>query len=872
MFNLEKEIIKWLKPFHKQRAFDEGSIHEMEMHLRDHIEDLIAQGLSERDAFQRAVEEFGDVKPLANDEYLNIKRKTTLRSILFRTMLSNYFKTTLRSMMKNPLSSFINIFGLAVAIGACMVTYAFINFDMGIDRFHENKDEVFLSTYVVNREGKEVQYGNAPAPLAEMIRDDFSVIEKVSRVHDGNAVVKYGDNVFHESVRYVDPAFLEMFTFPLKWGATSSLNDMNSIILSEEMSQKYFGDENPVGQEIKVIVGNDLYKVFKVAGVAKEFPKSRIIDFSFLTNIENMKVLYPSFDFHSWKKQLNATFIQVKRPEDLATIKGKMEKYKRYQNEVESDWPISSFDFVSLHDLHLTSDQIKNDISYDASEEGRVALPFIAGFILALACFNYLNIAIVSAAKRLKEIGMRKVIGASKRLIIFQFIAENLLLTFIAGIIGFILAVTIFLPWFAAFSDISSEFDLLDGNMWLTLFSILLFTGIASGVYPAFYISKFQVVKIFKGSVKFGKKNLATKIFLTAQLILTCVGIGFAVIFAQNTYYQENRGWGYGQKEVLYAEVQESSDLEKLKSEMVKEPGVISAAGSKHHLSKRYETTVVHLPNHQYEVHELAVGTNYLETLDVSLKEGRLFNKNQESDKKSLVVNETFVQNLALNQPIGMQVKIDSIPYQIVGVVEDFHFNNFYYELSPTIFTLADEEAHRFLTLKVTDQSKVASYKALLKTWSALFPEKPFNGGFQEDSWVGFYEELDTMQRFTRAIAIVFVLLASLGLYGLIQLNIKGRVREFSIRKTLGAAPGNLTKNVVNQYLIIFGIAIVLGIPAAHVMNTAMLEMMFEDPLPYGYLGSIISAVLLIFVLAAVIAAQVRKLSKANPVEGLKVE
>lgn len=872
MFSLEKEISQWLKSFRKQRAFDEGSIQEMEMHLRDHVEDLIAQDLSEKEAFQAAIKEFGEINQVAKDEYSNIKRKTTIRSILFRTMLNNYFKTTLRSMMKNPLSSFINVFGLAVAIGACMVTYAFIDFDLGIDRFHENKDEIFLTTYNVNREGKIERYGNAPAPLAAMLKNDLSNIKNVTRVHDGNAVVKYGDNVFHENLRYVDPAFLEMFSFPLKWGVASSLNDVNSIILSEEMSMKYFGEENPVGKELKVILGKGISKVFKIAGVAQKFPKARIIDFTFLTNIENMNIFYPSFDFHDWKKQVDATFIQVKNPSDIATLRGRMGKYKDFQNEVESDWPISSFGFISLHDLHLASDEIKNDISYDASDEGRVGLPIITGFILALACFNYLNIAIVSAAKRLKEIGMRKVIGASKRLIVIQFLAENLLLTFIAGIIGFILAATVFLPWFSSFSDISSEFDLLDPNLWLALLVILLFTGIASGIYPAFYISKFQAINIFKGSVKFGKKNLATKIFLTIQLILTCVGIGFAVIFAQNSWYQGSREWGYNQKEILFAEVNEASDLQKLKTEMEKEAGVIAVAGSRHHLSKRFATTIVHLPDHQYEVQELAVGAGYFETIDLDLKEGRFFNLNQESDKKSLVVNETFVNNLALDQPLGTQVKIDSVQFQIVGVVKDFHFNNFYYELRPMIFSLADEKTQLFLTLKVAEKSKVASYKALQAAWIDLFPETPFNGGFQEDTWVGFYEDLNTMQRFTRATAMVFVLLASLGLYGLIQLNIKGRIREFSIRKTLGARARNLASNIVKQYLVIFGIAIILGIPAAHILNSAMLGMMFADPLPYGYLGAVLSAILLIGVLAAVITTQVRKVTKSNPVEGLKVE
>ena len=872
MFKLEDAISNWLKSLRKFRAFDEGAIQEIELHIRDNIEDLVSQGMSEEDAFREAKSAFGELSSIATEEYSNIKRKTTFRSILFRTMLNNYFKTTLRSMMKSPLSSFINVFGLATAIGACLVTYAFINFDYSIDRFHENTDKIFLSTYYVDREGTLERYGNSPAPLATLLKNDLPSIEKITRVHDGSAVIKYGDNVFHEDIRYVDPSFLEMFTFPLKWGVASSLNDVNSIILSEEMAEKYFNEENPVGEEIKVIIGNDISKVFRIAGVAKAFPEARIIDFTFLINIANMETFYPSFDFYDWKKNLNATFIQVADAADLSDIQKQMQPYKTLQNKTETDWPISHFDFISLHDLHLASDEIRNDISYDASDEGRVGLPIIALFILALACFNYLNIAIVSASKRLKEIGMRKVIGASRRLIIFQFLSENLLLTFFAGILGFILASTIFLPWFSSFAGIASEFNLLDVNMWLYLLGILTFTGIASGIYPAFYISKFQVVKIFKGTVQFGKKNLATKIFLTAQLMLTCVGIGFAVIFALNSWYQEQRTWGYDQKDVLYAELQSSAELENLRSAMESQSGVRSTASSTHHLSHNFRTTVVHLPEHQYEVMELSVSPAYFETMDLQLLSGTFLQPNHEGDKKAIVVNETFARNLALSTPLDLQVKIDSIPYQIVGVVKDFHFKNFYYELNPTIFTVARQEEERFLTIKTSTQSRAENYKKLQTAWAKLFPETPFNGGFQEDTWPGFYEDLDTQVRFTKAIAMVFVLLASLGLYGLIQLNIKGRIREFSIRKTLGAGTKNLTSNISKQFYLIFGIAILFGIPASHLLNSAMLGMMFPEQAPYGYVGAVLSAVLLVFVLILVIASQVRKVSKMNPVEGLKTE
>ncbi len=787
-------------------------------------------------------------------------------------MFKNYFKTSYRSMIKHPLSSFINVFGLAVAIGVCMVTYQFMDFDYSIDRFHEYKDEVYLTTFHVNREGTEEQYGMTPIPLGEMLRQDFTNIKNVCRIQDENAVMKAGDNVFHENIRFVDPEFLKMFTFPLKWGSSGSLSDPNSIILSEEMSIKYFGSENPVGREIKATFNDKKVKSFKIAGVAQKIPMAHIIGFNFLINFENLKVYDPTYNFSDWKGMVDATFVQVKESSNLPVIKSGMEEYRKLQNEVEHDWPISSFDFVKLNDLHLSSGEIRNDISYDGSREGRVGLPFIASFILALACFNYINIAIVSASRRLKEIGLRKVIGANKKLVIVQFLAENLFVTFLAGIVGFFLAATVFLPWFTQFAAITTEFNLLDGNMWLFLSGVLIFTGIVSGLYPAFYISKFQAITIFRGTVKFGKKNRLTKVFLSLQLMLACVGITFAVMFGQNSAYQAKRSWGYNQKQALYVNVPDRSAYDQLKAELRQHTDITSISGSHHHLGKTIATSIVHLPDKQYEVQELSVGPGYFETMGLQLENGRFFEEFKESEHRSIVVNELLVESLELTQPIGAQLRMDSIQYEIVGVAKNFHFDNFYYENRPIIFTLADKKDYRFLTVQVREGAELDTYDVLQSEWGSLFPETPFQGGYQEDVWVGFYEELGIMKKFTRAIAILFVLLASLGLYGLVKLNLTGRVREFSIRKALGASVKNIASTVFNQYLLLSIAAIVFGAPLGHIMITAMMDMMFPDPRPFAYTSAPISAVILVIVLIAVISTQIRKVSRANPVDGLKVE
>lgn len=872
MFNLENSIKRWLRLFRKHQAFDHGAIREMELHLRDHIDDLIAEGHEQEEAFQLAVKEFGEIPNMAEEEFSNLKIKKNLSSIIRTAMFKNYFKTSLRNLTKNPLSSFINIFGLSVAIGICIVVYTFFQWDASIDQFHKNKNEVYLATFFADRDGRVEEYGLTPRPLGEMLDQDFTHIKKICRLEDGNVVLKYGDQVFHENVRYTDPEFLEMFTFPLKWGVAKSLEDPNSIILNEEMSIKYFGEENPIGQDIVMIFGENKTKVFKVTGVAQAFPKAHAIEFDFLVNFENLKISNPTYSSTDWSAFVGATLIQVEDPSDLEFIKRGMEKYKVLQNEAQNEWVINSFDFVKLSDLHLRSGEIRDDISYDDNLEGRIGLPIVALFMLALACFNYINIATVSAAKRLKEIGVRKVMGANRGRVISQFLIENIFVTFFALILGVILGLVVFLPWFVQLSGWNLELNMIDKNLWIFLASLLLVTGIASGVYPAFYISKFEVVKIFKGSVQFGKKNFLTKVFLGIQLILACITITGGVVFTQNTAYQSTRSWGYDQDKVIYVSVADQQAYDQLYDMMSQNTNILSLSGTVHHLGKEIGSTVVKTPDRQYEVQELSVDANYFETMGLQLNKGRVFKEHFETDKQAVVVNESLIKNMALENSIGVVLEIDSVKYEVIGVVKDFHFYNFFNKVQPAIFKIAEREEYRYISMKVRSGAEKETYTALQQQWAVLFPEIPFQGGYQEDVWSGYFDMIGSAERFNKAIAFIAVLLASLGLYGLVTLNISGRVRELSIRKILGAGVRNITSIIINQYVVLSVIALMIGAPISYFFIEAYLDMLFAYHIPMSYSGVVISVLILILVLLIVVSTQIGRVSKSNPVDGLKVE
>lgn len=874
MFDLEKSIQNWLGQFSKHRAFDEGSLMEMELHLRDHVEDLISAGASEEEAFQEATASFGEIPTMANEDFSNQQRKRTLSTILYSTLFKNYYKTTWRSMLRNPMSSFINVIGLAAAIGICIFTYSFAQWTHRTDQFHQRKHEVFLATFFANRDGKLQQNGRSPRPLAEALIQDFPQVKAFCRIQNANAVVKQNANVFHERITYADPSFLSLFTFPLKKGHPSSLKDVNSIILSEEKAIKYFGDNDPIGETLLVKFDKDTKKTFIVTGVAEEFPTSHSLDFHFLLHIDNLETADADYDKSDWNSFVEATFVQVKDTARIREISQQMEKYKELQNEAKKDWQIESFQFEPLASLHQRAANIRNSIVRSSEENytSIIFLAFVGVFMLALACFNYINIAIVSATKRLKEIGIRKTIGASRRTIILQFLSENIVATSFALALGVLLGSLLFIPWFESLFDFDMGFKWTDTALWVYLAMVLFITALASGLYPAFYISKFPVTGILKGALKFRTKNPLTRVILGFQLVLACMFITCAIMFTQNSSYLANRSWGYREDLVLYAEIPDLSSFRQLEAVLAQNPDVLSISGSSDHLGRSSSSVIVGLPDSEHEAEQIAVDPSYFETLGIVLNKGRGFIESADADKHNIVINKQFQRTILPEDPIGKTVRVQDEKYTVIGITKDFHAYSFDEVVKPTFFSLAKPEAYQYLSVKVAEGKQKEVYRAIQSSWVELFPEIPFPGGYQEDVWGSYFMAIGTHGKVWRGIALIAILLAGLGLYGLVSLNVSGRVKELSIRKVLGAGIGNISKTISKQYVFLFSISLGLGAPLSYFLVTAIIDFAYTYHMPPNAAGVVLALLILTVVLGMVLASQLLKVSKSNPVNGLNEE
>ena len=731
-------------------------------------------------------------------------------------MFSNYFKTSLRTLMKYPVSSVINLSGLSVAIGVCLVAFAFYRYAYKIDDFHELRKELFLVTHLVNDDNKVTQHGKSPATIGVALMDDLPQIQDICRIMNDKLVLQYDEQkVFYENIRFVDPTFLQLFTFPLKWGDKSALRNPNNIILSEETATKYFGDENPLGKTLTMTQKNGQSKVFEVAGVAKKFPGARTFEFSSLVNIQNAETMITETDLSSPDQEVSATFLYIPDSDQKNVVEAYANKQIALFENGNKAWKIDSFQLEQLDGMYERSSDIRNGIiqgNFSIIRNVMITFVTLGIFVMLLAASNYINIAIVSASRRLKEIGMRKVIGASRWMIIVQFMQENLVMMAIALCIGLLLGTSLFVPWLEETIAFNLDFTLLDPTIWWFLLGVLLVTAIVSGLYPALFISGFQVASIFRGKFSIRKKGWLTNAFLGFQIMLACIIISMAVLFTQNNQYQRERNWGYEEQGVVYAFVPQAKEAQILASQMEQSPNVMAVSGCTDHLGRSHGYSRLQLPDKELSARQMRVADNYFETMGLELTLGRPFFRSgvtHKLDQQAIVVNETMVREMEWDAPLDQVVKIDGENPNVVGVVKDFHFYSFQSEIRPLIFRINDMENMKFVAIRAREGSTKQVLEDLNAQYAQLLPNSPFSGGYQKDVWGNYFESLNYGSDFWQVFACMVLLLAALGLYGLVALNISGRMKEFSIRKVLGASYSDFAAILLKEYLAVFIISFV---------------------------------------------------------------
>ena len=615
-------------------------------------------------------------------------------------MLKSYFKLSYRNLLSNKLVSFINIFGLSIAIACCIAVFLFLKNNWTMDNFHVNGDRIYMAEYVMDRPSGEQVWGNPPMPLGAALENDFPQVERSVRVLLQGVEVYLKDQVFEELVYFADPGYFDLFTFPLRSGSPLILNEPDAIVVSDELAQKYFPNEDAMGKAITISFSNQKKKVFTIKGVAEPFPENTGFKFDILAGIEaaaTLEITEPD----NWAALSRGTFVQMKPGADINVLTKNIDKYVALQNAAIEDRPIKSIIFDNLKNPNPQAHMVYRRPTEAPHPMMTVMFSALALLMMALSCFNYINISLGHSAKRLKEIAVRKAIGGKKRQLIWQFMSENMLLCAIALLLGLAFTQAFLVPLFNSImvTKISLSFTK-SPEILLFLLGLLAFTGVASGAYPAFYISSFKTVSIFRGKTMFSKKSKLTRAFLSVQFVLAFSTVIASVLLLTAGSYWKKLSWGYQPDQTLVVRLDEEGKYNLMKNEALQNSHVLQVGGSIQHVGESVWRQNIFIGEEEFETIRYDVGAGYFESLGLELQQGRFFDPLQKSaDSLSTIVNQTFVLENNWSNPIGQQFRSNGEMFTVVGVVEDFKIVGTGATL-PVVFRLAGEDDLNYLTLR----------------------------------------------------------------------------------------------------------------------------------------------------------------------------
>ena len=787
-------------------------------------------------------------------------------------MLKSYFLLGFRNLLRDKVAASINIVGLSIAVGFCIAVFLLLQMINTYDDFHENGDHIFLVGHSVERFGDLERWGTSPVPLGPALAADFSQIERAVRFESQRATVRASGSAFSERVSFADVGFFDLLTFPLQQGQTSALEDPTAVIISADMAAKYFRDQDPMGQQLMITFTNGSEEPLIVRGVAKAFPHSASLRFDFLLGYEKW-INAGLTSLEDWSAFTKATFIQLAEPQDIALIADQLNRYVRPQNEANELWQVRSFFFDNIQNPDWDAWEITRRAMRAPEPLAIVVFGLIAGLMLAVACFNYIIISLGSAARRLKEIGIRKTAGAEKMQLVMQFLTENLLLCFLALLIGGAFALGVVIPLFNNVFGYQIPLDFM-GNLgfWIFLIGLLAFIGLVSGAYPAFYISSFQPVAILQGRRTLAEKKGLTHVLATIQFMLAIITISICTFFFSLNQFLEDLAWGYNAEQTLVIPNINHEQYTILGSEALQIPQVLQVAGAQNHIGGVRNQVTIQVEGTEKQAAFYSIGPSYLASIGLGVHAGRTFEERFAGDgSNAVVINKTFAEAQGWANAIGQSLRYENQAYSVVGVVEDFLIGPFLGKSLPAFFALSDEDEYRYLIFRVEAGAQDQVAASLRAIWERQFPEVSFEYFPQTAVFERYHVALGKFTRNVGYLAFFALLVSCMGLFGMASQRAARRMTEMGIRKVLGASAVQVIFLVNRGFLIIIGIAALMATPLCYFgLYTLLSFAPVEVPLGPG--PFIVSNILVFLMAAFSLSMQTNKLVTVNPAEVLRHE
>lgn len=789
-------------------------------------------------------------------------------------MIHNYFIIAFRNLYRKKMYTFINLFGLSVSIAVCIVGYLIWDYSYHFDQFHENAERIYHigTTRVINEQDQI--FGISPLPLAPALARDFSGVKHAVRFANQVAIVRVGDKVFNESIHFADEQFFDMFRFELEQGRYDALKSKTDLIITHDMAMKYFGETNVVGQSITISYANEVKHTYTIGGVLKTIPRNSSLQFGFLLSTEILSDLGVD-ERNNWSHVTGATFIEVHQAETIQQIKDNESKYIELVRSANTRFPISHLVITPLKDLAIEGENFRSHDLQDAPPpSARITLFITAILLLVMSCFNYMNTSLAMATARLKEIGIRKVMGSPRTQLIFQFLTENVLLCVLAIFAAFGLAEFLVPGWNALFYDIQLSMDeSKTSGLWLFLIGLVGLTAVGGGLYPAYVISAHNPAKILQGHQSKTTASWIMKVMLTLQFSVSIIAVVGSVVFSQNAEYQKNLDLGYEPEKLIGVVIQKSSMYPVLSNALMQNAPIESVSAGRNHILYSSWRRTIKVVDRDIEAEFLYVRPGYTETVGLRLAEGRFFDTSKPLDlTESIVINHRMAKEQGWENPIGQTMVIDSVTCRVIGVIEDFYIRGPFRPILPCVFKAAKEDSYRFVIVKADQTNIHAAMHSVEETWKKLFPEMPFDGFYQETQTANAAELSKSIMLVFFCVALMAIVISGMGLFALVSLNIVRRTKEIGIRKVLGASALQIMRMMNSDFIILLLIASVIADVAGFFLFKALLGSIYRYHVEVGITALILANIAVLLIGLATITGRVLKAARANPVNALKYE
>jgi len=799
-------------------------------------------------------------------------------------MLENYFKLTLRHLLKYRTYSFINIAGLAVGMTCCILILLYVRDELRYDRFHERVDRIYRLTLSTEKDGQptnaNTSFGQGPALTAE-----FPEVEAIVRFRKmgwgEKRVFAHNDNRFYEErFFYADKNIFEVFSFPfLRGNPATALAEPFSIVLTEAMSQKYFGHDNPLGETISLDPYNDgVFTDFKITGVLQNLPHYSHLKFDFLASFESQKDIMEGR--RGWGLESAFTYVLFKSGAHAESVQAKLPAF--LEKHVGKDH------WYTLHLQPLTEIRLHSKLRAELEPNGNIAYVYIfsaiAAFILLIACINFMNLATAQSAQRTKEVGMRKVVGALRAELIKQFLIESICLSFLALAVAFIL-IEVSLPLLNSIVGKSIEIDYANNLPFVAMMlGLALLTGVVAGSYPAFFLSASRPIESLMGKTSGGRK---TAVILRKGLVIFQFAISVVLVVCTTVvYYQmqyvRTKSLGFDREVIIVAPLNDQirNNYRSAKQALLQHSNLLAMTATEQVPAKAGNGAGYTVEGLEPEgLTRFFADHDFLKTYGVALAAGRDFDETISTDATSAyMVNEAFVRKAAwksLAEALGRSLRMSHAGQdyngKIVGVVKDFHVFSFRETVWPLVINIMPMNKYNFISFRISAQDVTTTLEHLRNVWSKFAPSYPLDYYFLDDDFARLHQADQQLGRVFQAFAWLAIGIACLGLFGLAAFTAERRTKEIGVRKVLGATVTNVVTLLSKDFVKLVLLANLIAWPLAwYAMNKWLQSFAFRVEIQWWVFALAGSLALLIALLT--VSAQAIKAALANPVEALRYE